>query len=227
MLRFNFCIYYIGQGLNKSHPYIFPILESVLNNDQAKFKKEFNSIISHSLKLYAKSFSFRSNYHCLDQQIINFACLTNFVALKGRLLKKEQMLSGTMDDIFSNLYLALAVEYYYNNTQVSRKLTDYIIQRLMNENQYSINKVIDNFGSERFLLQHLKSNITDITYDKEREIFDEIINNKEIIEEIGKNIVTKNNILDDLNEANNISKDTSRYEFLNDRIIIVGEYYNN
>ncbi len=216
-----------GQGLNKSHPYIFPILESVLNNDQAKFKKEFNSIISHSLKLYAKSFSFRSNYHCLDQQIINFACLTNFVALKGGLLKKEQMLSGTMADIFSNLYLALAVEYYYNNTQVTRKLTDYIINRLMIENQYSINKVIDNLGSERLLLQHLKSNVTNITYDEEREIFDEIINNKEIIEEIGKNIVTKNNILDDLNEANNISKDTSRYDFLNDRIINVGEYYNN
>ena len=216
-----------GQGLNKSHPYIFPILESVLNNDQAKFKKEFNSIIGHSLKLYVKSFSFRSNYHCLDQQIINFACLTNFVALKGGLLKKEQMLSGTMADIFSNLYLALAVEYYYNNTQVSRKLTDYIINRLMIENQYSINKVIDNLGSERFLLQHLKSNVSNISYNEEREIFNEIISNKQIIEQIGKNIVTKNNILDDLNEANNISKDTSRYKFLNDRIINVGEYYNN
>ncbi len=143
-----------GQGLNKSHPHIFPILESVLENDERKFKKEFNSIIGHSLKLYAKSFSFRSNYHCLDQQIINFACLTNFVALKGGLLKKEQMLSGSMADIFSNLYLALAVEYYYNNTQVTRKLTDYIINRLMIENQYSINKVIDNLGSERLLLQH-------------------------------------------------------------------------
>ena len=45
----------------------------------------------------------------INQQIINFACLTNFVALKGGLIKREQMLSGDMADIFSNIYLALSV----------------------------------------------------------------------------------------------------------------------
>ena len=216
-----------GQGLNKSHPYIFPILESVLNNDQAKFKKEFNSIISHSLKLYAKSFSFRSNYHCLDQQIINFACLTNFVALKGGLLKKEQMLSGTMADIFSNLYLALAVQYYQDTNKSPQKFTDYVIQRLMRENQHSINKVIDNLGPERFLLQHLKAKVPNTSFYEEKKIFSLILNDVNILNEIKKNIIVDNNILDDLLKANNLPKDSNEFKMLHDKIINVGEFDNS
>ena len=56
------------------------------------------------------------------------------------------MLSGAMADIFSNLYLALSVQNYHENYQASEKLTQYIIQKLMNENQLLINKVIDNLG---------------------------------------------------------------------------------
>merc|ERR1712196_607322 len=84
-----------GQGLNKSHPYIFKVLDSILDNDIDKFKTEFNNIVKHSLSLYFKSFSFNNN---LEQQIINFACLTNFIALKGGSIKKEQKLSGEMAD---------------------------------------------------------------------------------------------------------------------------------
>ena len=58
-----------GQGLNKSHPYIFEILDSVLNNNIDKFKISFNKIVSHSVKLYLDSLTFSSS---LDQQIINF-----------------------------------------------------------------------------------------------------------------------------------------------------------
>ena len=64
------------------------------------------------------------------------------VALKGVLLKREQMLSGTMADIFSNLYLALSVQYYHNHYNASLKLTDYIINKLVNENKKLINCVI-------------------------------------------------------------------------------------
>ena len=41
-----------GQGLNKSHPYIFPILESILNDDLVTFKQNMKNIINHSVKLY-------------------------------------------------------------------------------------------------------------------------------------------------------------------------------
>ena len=141
-----------GQGLNKSHPYIYPILDSVLNDNMEKFKKNFNGIVSHSLGLYFKTFRFGND---LDRQIVNFAALTNFVALKGGLLKKEQMLSGDMADIFSNLYLALSVRYYHMNNNASDLLTNYVVKRLINENQLKINK--SPFGL--LLLVYYKSQI--------------------------------------------------------------------
>ena len=43
-----------GQGLNKSHPFIFPILDSILNNNLQDFKTNFNKMISHCFKLVLK-----------------------------------------------------------------------------------------------------------------------------------------------------------------------------
>ena len=64
-----------GQGLNKSHPYIFPVLESIMNDDYSQFKSSFKNIISHSLKLYSKSFlpNF-SRTKRLESQTLDFAC---------------------------------------------------------------------------------------------------------------------------------------------------------
>ena len=56
-----------------------------------------------------------------------------------------------MADIFSNLYLAISVQYYQNNYKASEVLTNYIINNLMNENQKLINCVIDNLGIEKLL----------------------------------------------------------------------------
>ena len=119
------------------------------------------------------------------------------------------MLSGAMADIFSNLYLASAVEYYHKNNQASLVLTNYIIDRLVNENQKIINRVVDNLGSERYLLCHLKKNVDTIDYNKERMIFKEIMNNENIINEIKKNIHIDNNILGDLEKANTLDKNSN------------------
>jgi acyl-CoA dehydrogenase len=210
-----------GQGLNKSHPYIFPVLDSILNDNFQDFKTNFNNILKHSLSMYVKSFSFSKG---IEQQIIDFACLTNFVSLKGGLLKKEQMLSGDMADIFSNLYMALAVEYHHKHHNTSPLLTNYVRQRLMNENQELINKVVDNLGSERYLLRHLKKTPGVTSYEEERQIFREIMNNKKIINEIKKNIHIKNTILEDLEKVNTLKRNTPEYDKLKDKIINVGEY---
>jgi len=212
-----------GQGLNKSHPYIFSILDSILNDDLESFKHHFKNIVKHSVRLYGKSFSFSRD---LNQQIVNFACLTNFVALKGGLLKREQMLSGDMADVFSNLYLAISVQYHHDNYQSSDELTQYVINRLIKENQEKINKIVSNLGPERFLLQHLKKKPSEKKYSDERDIFHEIMNNSNIIDEIKKNIYIDNNILGDLEMINKIDKDSSEYQKLKKRIINVGEYPN-
>ena len=118
-----------------------------------EFKKSFKNVFNHSLILFAKSFNVRNS---LENQIINFANLTNFVALKGGAIKREQMLSGDMADIFSNLYLACSVKYYHDKYQASDKLTNYIINRLLDENQIKINTVINNLGAMKYLLCHMK-----------------------------------------------------------------------
>lgn len=210
-----------GQGLNKSHPYIFKVLDSILENDINKFKKEFTNIINHSLILYLRSFSTKKD---LNQQIINFACLTNFVALKGGLIKKEQKLSGDMADVFSNLYLALGVQYYHTKYNVSSLLTDYVINSLINENQIKINNVIDNLPYY-VLLSHMKKKPISRDYDNENKIFNEIMNNNNIMDEIKKNIYYDNTIIKDMEDINMIEdKNNAIYQKLKDDIINVDEY---
>ena len=217
-----------GQGLNKSHPFIYPILDSVLDNNKDEFMKHFKNIVAHSLVLYFKSFNVLSSslYSPLNQQIIDFANLTNFVALKGGTLKKEQMLSGTMADIFSNLYLALSVKNYQNIYNSSSILTEYIIDKLTNENQLLINKVIDNLGPERYLLYHLKKKVKYDNFNKERLVFNEIMKNPNIINEIKKNIYIKNDsVLNDLQNYTELKNKKFIYDKnLYDKIINVGEF---
>ena len=136
------------------------------------------------------------------------------------------MLSGDMADIFSNLYLALSVKYYQENRAASIKLTNYIVNRLINENQEKINKIIDNMGTEKFLVKHLKGKVKSINYQEERDIFQEIMNNKNIIKEIRKNIHIHDNILADMERFNKLSEDGIWDEDLEKKIINVGEYNN-
>ena len=217
-----------GQGLNKSHPFIFPVLDSVLNNDVNQFGKEFNNLLGHVFSLYFKTLNPVNlfdvfNKDKLERQVIDFATLTNFVSLKGGALKREQILSGAMADIFSNLYLAISVRYYHNLYNSSNKLTTYIIDTLLRENQEKINNVISNLGVERFALFHLNKKVPKINYQEERLIFKEIINNENIINEIKKNIHIKG-ILNDFETISKLNENTNEYNILKERIINVGEF---
>lgn len=212
-----------GQGLNKSHPHIFQVFNSILEDDKISFKENFQEIINHSIILYLKSFSI--SVSTLEQQIINFANLTNFVALKGGSIKREQMLSGNMADVFSNLYLALSVQYFQDNNDISTPLTCYIIKRLLQENQILINKIINNLGPEKYLLYHMKRKPSFTSYNEERIIFKEIMNNPKIIDSIKENIHI-GDILHDLERINSLEKNSEEYIELKNKIINVGEYKN-
>ncbi len=214
-----------GQGLNKSHPYINQILDSVIDNNKKEFIVSFKNIISHSSNLYIQTLNPFSLFApmTLEHQIVVFAALVNFVALKGGLLKKEQMLSGAMADIFSNLYLAISTQNYHNNNGASLIVTNYIVDKLMNENQMIINRVIDNLGIEKYFLLHLKRKVKSDNFNTERIVYNEIMSNPKVMEEIKKNIYIKNNILEDLETANTLDKDSVEYKELHDKIINVGE----
>ena len=208
-----------GQGLNKSHPYIFPVLDSVLNDSLSDFKSSFSSLVKHVIKCYFGSLSFEKS---LNQQVKNFACLTNFVAVKGGALKREQMLSGDMADVFSNLYLAHAVLDFNREFNESEILTKYIVKRLEIENQLKINKIIQNLTWEKIFLRHLVREPKVMSYNEEEQVFNEIMNNKKIIDSVEKNIFIENSILEDMKM---VLKNGGPEQLVN-QIINVGEFKN-
>ena len=217
-----------SQGLNKSHPHIFPLLTSILDDNIKDFRKHFNSLIFHSISLYVKSLFYSINIldHSLEKEILRFATLTNFVALKGGLLKKEQMLSGSMADQFGNLYMAISVKYYAQQNNIQSPWIDYVIERLVYENRNIMNNIIDNLGGERYFIQHLKTSVPSRYYDNEQLMFNEFMHNPKIIEEVKKNIFTNDTILEKLETTTNEINDGYWDNPLRNDVIQVGEYYN-
>ena len=217
-----------SQGLNKSHPHIFPLLTSILDDNIKDFRKHFNSLIFHSISLYVKSLFYSINIldHSLEKEILRFATLTNFVALKGGLLKKEQMLSGSMADQFGNLYMAISVKYYAQQNNIQSPWINYVIDRLIYENRNIMNNIIDNLGAERYFIQHLKTSIPSRYYDNEQLMFNEFMYNPKIIEEVKKNIFTNDTILEKLETTTNQINDGYWDTPLRNDVIQVGEYSN-
>lgn len=217
-----------GQGLNKSHPFIYPILDNILNDDLQGFKTNFKNIVKHSLSMYGKSFipNFDNNImNQLSKQTVNFAHLSNIVALKGGSIKKEQFLSADMADIFSNIYLAYSIAWEYENNKTSKILTEYCIQRLINENQKIINKIVDNYCMiSKIPIWHLKGKVKNDSYKEKEIIIKEIMENQKIINEIKKDIFIENNILEDLEKLNSLDKQSKEYSELYNDVIQVGEY---
>ena len=162
----------------------------------------------------------------LDQEIIRFAALTNFVALKGGALKREQQLSGDMADMFSNLYLAVSVKYYQKKHNVSKVYTEYVVKRLLNENKEIMNRVIDNLGPERYLLLHMKTTPCPRFYDNESAMFAYIMNNSQLMDEVKKNIHINNTVLQDMETVIKDHEKGIWNKELADKVIQVGEFEN-
>lgn len=210
-----------GQGLNKSHPYVYPIYESIMNDSIDDFRKNLNSLSVDVIKMYFKSlFSFGRT---LESQTIKFALLSNFMALKGGKLKSDQNLCGDMGDILSNIFLGYAVRVNQIQGKHSKMFSDYCINRLCEENVLLFNRVIENQGFYlRTFLGHLKAKPNLGNYDENRTIFREINDNKKIMESIRENIYY-DNILKKLDILSN-EKDKEKYKVLYDDVIQVGEF---
>ena len=215
-----------GQGLNKSHPHIYPIFDSLLTNNQEEFKIHFDAIVKHTLSCYFKSMI---GYQCnnnLEKQTLHFANLANFVALKGGKLKSEQMLSSDMADILSNLYLAHSIQWYHQEYNISKKVTDYCIARLMYDNQVIINRILDNEWYLRSLLFYLRKKPIVPKYSDAKTMIDELENNKYLMNDLKKDILLEETGIDSLIELSNMKNNSDEYNKLYDQVIQVGEYKN-
>lgn len=214
-----------GQGLNKSHPYIYNIFDSIQTNDLNKFKKEFNSMVLFCTKLYLESVLPSNNR--LEHLIKKYANLSNFIALLGGKIKSEQMISGHMADILSNIYLAQSIIWYHNNNQnLPNEIKDYCIDKLCSEAEMKINLVINNHPNKyvKFLLKPTKCSVKYDKFRNENIIYNIIIRDENIIRLLKENIFIENNVIEDLETLSKLNKNTDLYKKLYNKVINVGEY---
>ena len=127
-------------------------------------------------------------------------------------------------DKIDNVYLRFAWGYtFYNPRRTGRELN--VKGRKSNTTMTGKRPIEVKAGQEKFKnLAMVYAQTMD--YDKEREIFKEIMENPRIINEIQKNISIENNVLSDLEKVNKLSETTEEYEVLKNRIINVGEFKN-
>tara|TARA_Y100000389_G_scaffold202861_1_gene249512 strand:- start:1043 stop:3001 length:1959 start_codon:yes stop_codon:yes gene_type:complete len=218
-----------GQGINKSHPHIFLILDSILNDDKETFSKNIKPMIKHSVISYLNALFCRISpigppENELHKQTIYFAAMSNMIAVLGGRLKSEQYLSGTMADILSNLYLAYSVDWYESHNSISPKLRDYCIKRLCNENRILINTVVDNSPVFKFLLYPLKQKVLSSDFSSTESVMEELINNKKFLEAIKEDVSIIETPLEKLETLEKMDPETDEYKELYQQVISVGEY---
>ncbi len=215
-----------GQGLNKSHPFIYPIFMSIQNNNIDDFKTNFNDMIKMAAINYIKSYG-SPGANRLNQRLnllcIRYSNLSNFIALLGGKIKSNQMISGNMADILSNIYMSYALI----NLKQDKFISDKCIEYLCNEAERKMNYVIDNYPNI-----YIKQFIKPFRY-KEQEMsikninnmYEYIISNEDVINVLKEDIYTKDSIVEKLEKLDKIKDRKSKeyIELYND-IISVGEY---
>ena len=138
-----------GQGLNKSHPYISDLVESLQDNNHNKFNKTFKNMLLYSTNAFVKS-SFtnivktNSETKQLKNNTIMFSNLCNLISLMGGDLKRDQTTSGIMADLFSQLYLGYAVLYNKQKYNLDNDMYNICLRELNNEFHDSFIKLTDN-----------------------------------------------------------------------------------
>ena len=142
------------------------------------------------------------------------------MALLGGRLKSNQMLTGKMADVLSNIYLANSLIWASNNSKITPEVMTYCMKRLNYEIASDINYVIDNYPSSlRHLLCLSRPKIKNTSVQEDNEFIDNFINSNTNMGFLQKDIyIGENDILDKLiysvkeNKVNNLD------------VINVGEY---
>jgi acyl-CoA dehydrogenase len=136
-----------GQGLIKSHKYIYNIIQSIEENNIDKFKDNINDLVKDTLKIYGKimlnKFTLTNNNLLIKSDnlsrqyaLLSYLCLINY----GPKLKTKEYISGRMADIMSDLYKCYSI-IWLNNKLYENKLY---------ENKLYENKLYDNKSDTKF-----------------------------------------------------------------------------
>ena len=220
-----------GQGLNKSHPFIFPIFQSIQNNDQAMFKENFNlmlkDIICNYSSLLSPSNMIKKNpQQQLELLTLKFSILANFIALMGGKIKSNQMMSGNMADVLSNIYLGYSLVWYHHHYLPNHELKDVCIDYLNREIEYKMNLIIDNYPIPvlKPLLMPLTNTIRYSKISNVNKIYSVINSDTNIYKILKEDVYSENTILEKMEKLMTIDKKSPDYNKLYQDIISVGEF---
>lgn len=218
-----------GQGLNKSHPYIFPIFQSIQDNDLVGFKKHFNAMIANCAVNYWRLLNPFSQMSRIENVTVKFSLLSNFVALMGGKIKSKQMISGNMADALSSIYLSYGLMWYHcHNASLPIALRERCIEYLLNDAENKMNIVIANYPMKMLsiFLRPLKSSIGLPVLERTNEIY-KIINENEKLHDIFRNdIYYKGTVVEKMEKLRKMERNSVEYDALYQDIIAVGEFKN-
>jgi acyl-CoA dehydrogenase len=242
-----------GQGLMKSHPYLYNLVQSIEQDNLQDFKKNLNGMIVHSIKTTTIGFYYVCISNLLftsqcqnlieEKYINNFALTSNLVLLMGKKFKTNELTSGKMAEVLGSLYILHALDWFNQNNEY--QLTDLVKHAKYeeyNKIQKNLKHISDNFpiqgikqilqiiNSESYCERNFK--ITDNMIKKSSDC---ITKNKQIREILSENIyqtprlkIMNDNLMSILHYNERKDKTFKNYELeeLIDEITKVDEFEN-
>ncbi len=206
-----------GQGLIKSHPYIYSEITALKNNNIEDFDKAFFAHIALGFNSFTKSLAYyftrakfsyqKGEFKRYKQKLLwvssEFTFLTNVaLGILGPSLKKRENISARFGDILSNCYLITATlrEFENNPNEVDRDLVDYVCNYCFNEIQIAREEIISNIGYLGFLLPLVKINPFSIkSKDKLNAKIVKNLNNQDYLKSLTSSLFISSNEKDRLN----------------------------
>ena len=220
-----------GQGLNKSHPHISSVVEAIQTNNKSSFYSNLGKMSGHMISKFFQS-TFKtiipvSNPDIqLKKNTLMFSNLSNLISLMGGDLKRKQMISGHMADMFSQLYLGYAISYHEQKFNIDYDLY-YICKCELNKEFHKsfmeLKKIVPKYIYALIMISCREPDYN-IIYPEDKYIMSNLIwKNDKLKKYVEEQIYTDNNILGNIKKAMETT-DTDKREKLIDNIISVGEY---
>ena len=224
-----------GQGINKSHPVIESMLKALLKDSPDMFQKEFMKMVRHSVSCYLSTFTYKfgfnhSEFHniveLLERQTMYFAHLSNVISIRGGKLKREQMLSGKMSDILSNLYLGHSVLWYHKQRNIPVDFTKYCVKRINYENSLIFNEILRNLSLyEKMFTFQIREKVISPSFCEVNDVVELLKKDDTVLSILKEDVFMKDNILERLDTLKML-ENTPEYEAEVDKCLQVGEYKN-
>lgn len=151
-----------GQGLNRAHPNLIHIVDSIeKGDDQAGFAKHVSGFLGHLatnvgrsvgravVRPRSKSSGLSAYYEAqLGRLASNFAVSADLALVLGGRLKFEEMLSGRFADSLGTLYLGYACLWYYEQNRGVEgidQILELSMETILQQNEKALHGISGNF----------------------------------------------------------------------------------